>query len=151
MQILLYRGKSFISKAIQMQTRSIYSHCAVRLRDGTMAESWATAGVRHMKSAFDGHTPRTKIDVYHIDGEYSADKVEEFLLKQVGKDYDYASIARFISRRTSPADSKWFCSELCVAAFRYGGLSLLNGNPSEHSPRDVSLSPLLRKIATRTT
>ena len=43
----------------------------------------------------------------------------------------------------APADDRWSCSELVVAAFRAGGLSLLDGPPSHLSPRDLRLSPYL--------
>ena len=148
MQILLYQGRSMISKLIRAQTRSIYSHAAVRLTDGTMVEAWQSVGVRRMRDAFDGHSLGTLIDVHHVDGEYEEAAVEAFLLAQLGTGYDYKSVARFLSRRDSPADAKWFCSELVMAAFSAGGLELLNGPPSHISPRDLSLSPYIRKITT---
>ena len=148
MQVLLYQGLSFVSRLIKGQTRSIYSHAAIRLLDGTVVEAWAGAGVRRIPNASFGHKDGTLVDVFHVEGDYDASKVEAFLLSQVGQDYDYWSVARFLTRRRSPANDKWFCSELAVEAFRQGGLSLLNGPPSMHSPRDVALSPLLRKITT---
>jgi uncharacterized protein YycO len=148
MQILLYQGRSLVSKAIRKQTDSIYSHAAVRMRDGSIIEAWQGVGVRQMKTVMDGHTPGTPVTVFHIDGEYEEDAVEAFLLKQVGKKYDYLSVARFITRWERPSNDKWFCSELVVAAFRKGGLDLLNGPAAKISPRDVSLSPLLQEITT---
>ena len=144
MKILMYRGKSIISKLIRFQTRSQYSHVAVQLEDtGSVIESWHKGGVRRIASAFHDHTIGTPIDVYTIDATYDRDAVKQFLYNQVGKKYDFGAIARFLSRRHEFADNKWFCSELCLAAFEHGGLRLLNGNPSELSPRDVALSPIL--------
>jgi uncharacterized protein YycO len=148
MQVLLYQGRSIVSKLIQKQTDSIYSHAAVRLRDGSIVEAWQSVGVRQMRSPFDGHSPGTKIDVFHIEAEYDADKVEEFLLAQVGKKYDYTSVARFLTRWERPNNDKWFCSELTIAAFRKGGLDLLVGRAAKLSPRDVGMSPLIRKLTT---
>ena len=149
MKILAYRGKSLISRLIRWQTRSPYSHIAVQLDDGSVVEAWHKGGVRHIGDPLDGHTPGTDIDVY---GVYSMgcelpsvakNIIEQFLLAQVGKKYDFVSVARFVTRRLSPADEKWFCSELAEAAFIVGGFRLLNGPASHHSPRDTVMSPYL--------
>jgi len=143
MKILLYKGKSIISKMIKFQTRSKYSHVAVMLEDGSAYEAWQKGGVRHIDSPFDGHKPGTEIDVYAIYGKYDEPTVVEFLQQQLGAKYDYASVLRFVSRRHAGDNNKFFCSELALMAFIEGGLSLLNADPSEMSPRDVSISPLL--------
>jgi len=149
MQVLLYQGLSIVSKLIRLQTRSKFSHAAVRLTDGSVVESWASDGVRHMKTALDGHHPATIISIFHVDGDYSPELVEKFLLDQVGKKYDFRSVFRFMSRRDASTDpGPWFCSELVIAAFRAGGLDLLHGPASHISPRDVGLSPFLSKITT---
>ena len=148
MQILLYQGRSLVSKAIRKQTDSIYSHAAVRMRDGSITEAWQGVGVRQMKTVMDGHTPGTPVDVFHIEGDYDEEAVEKFLLAQIGKKYDYLSVARFITRWERPNNDKWFCSELVVAAFRKGGLDLLNGPAAKMSPRDLGICPLLSKITT---
>jgi len=143
MKVLLYKGTSWISKAIRLQTRSQYSHAAIQLDDGSVIEAWQTGGVRQIPDAMTGHAPDTVIDVFLVNTEYTPSVVEAFLTSQVGKDYDFTSVMRFVSRRQVRANDKWFCSELVVAAYRYAGVNLLNGNPSTLSPRDVSLSPLL--------
>ena len=144
MKILAYQGKSLISKAIRFQTRSKYSHIAVELNDGSVIEAWHKGGVRHVKSASDGHKPGTKVDVFEIAQLFDDVAVERFLFAQVGLKYDFKSVARFVSRRDAPADDKFFSSELAEYALAFGGLKILNGNPSEHSPRDTVLSPYLK-------
>jgi uncharacterized protein YycO len=146
MKILLYRGRSWVSWLIQKQTRSIYSHAAVELDNGSIVEAWHKGGVRRIFHPQEGHTPGTPVDVYGIEAEYDAAMVQAFLKTQIGKKYDFWSVGRFLTRRKSPANDKWFCSELVVRAFREGGLALINGQPSEHSPRDVALSPYLRLV-----
>lgn len=145
MQILAYRGRSLISKAIQFQTRSPYSHVAIKLDDYEIYEAWHVGGVRRLRYALDGHDDATPIDIYRVDPslDYDTHKVRAFLRAQLGKKYDFKSVARFVSRRKVRADDRWFCSELVLAALESGGLSLLNIIPSEASPRDVTISPLL--------
>lgn len=145
MKILLYRGKSFVSKAIQLQTRSAYSHVAIQLGDYEIYEAWHVGGVRKLRYATEGHSDGTPIDIYRIDyiPDGAVDKIRKFLQQQVGKKYDFKSVLRFITRRKVRADDRWFCSELVLAALEAGGIKLLNINYSEASPRDVSISPHL--------
>lgn len=143
MKILAYRGKSLISKAIRFQTRSKYSHIAVMLDDGSVIEAWHKGGVRKSPSFSTLHSPGTKVDVFRIDADFDEATTNRFLHEQVGKKYDFKSVARFLSRRKTRHNNKYFCSELAEFALAFGGLLLLNGNPSEHSPRDTVLSPHL--------
>lgn len=146
MKILQYRGVSLISKGIQWQTRSPYSHTAVLLDDEhSVIEAWHKGGVRRLANPFEGHDLKTVIDVYDVEGDYDADAVLEFLNSQMGKKYDFWAIGRFLTRRQHQANDKWFCSELAVEAFKRGGLELLRGKPSLLSPRDVALSPYLKR------
>jgi uncharacterized protein YycO len=144
MKILLYKGKSIISRLIKIQTRSKYSHAAVMMHDGSVIEAWAAGGVRRIPNPFEGHTKGTPIDVYTVEAGYNSDLVEQYLSKQIGKKYDYKSVGRFLSRRSAPDNNKAFCSELVLEAFRNGKLKLLNGNPAEQSPRDVGMCPYLK-------
>lgn len=143
MKLLFYRGKSLISRAIRFQTRSPYSHVAVQVGQNEYYEAWHVGGVRRLRYAMEGHSEGTPIDVYRVDGSYVRERVLEYLRSQVGKKYDFMSVARFLSRRKAPHNDKLFCSEYVMQAFAYGGLDLLHGKPSEMSPRDLSISPLL--------
>lgn len=144
MKILAFQGKSLISKAIRWQTRSVYSHIGCMLEDGTVVEAWHKDGVQHVVSASVLHTPNTLVDVYHINAvDFDDDTAKRFLMDQVGKKYDFPSVARFMSRRKATLDDKWFCSELGEYASLYGGVRLLNGNPSAHAPGHTVMSPLL--------
>lgn len=143
MKILCYRGKSIVSRLIRFQTRSKYSHVAVMLDDGSMVEAWHKGGVLHRDDPFDGHSPGTLIDVYGIQSHYDPQRVQDYLQAQLGKKYDWWSVARFVSRRHAKKNNRLFCSELALEAFAYGGLRLLHGISAEMSPRDVSISPRL--------
>ena len=151
MKILAYRGISWISKAIRWQTRSKYSHIAIELNDGSVIEAWHIGGVKQNASFRTVHSLKTKVDVFEITGKYDEKKVLEFLKMQLGHKYDFRSIIRFITRKSSKISPKWFCSELACEAFREGGLDLLSRITSSHvSPRDIGVSPLLNLIDTRT-
>lgn len=149
MRMLAYQGISAISKAIRWQTRSKYSHIGIELDDGSVVEAWHKGGVQHSESFRTLHTPGTKVDVYRVTLPVDVDSFEKWLLEQVGKQYDFRSVARFLTRREVPLDDKWFCSELYgYGLWKAGGLKILNGNPSEWSPRDVAMSPFHHFVRT---
>lgn len=151
MKILAYRGKSWISKMIRWQTRSKYSHIAIELNDGSVIEAWHIGGVAHNKSFRTVHTKGTPVDVFSINKPFDEIEAEAFLLEQIGKKYDFGSIARFMSRRDEPHDDKWFCSELSLDGIAKGGLNLLERIPFSHvSPGQEITSPFLGLIETRT-
>ena len=152
MQLLAYRGRSWISKAIRWQTRSKYSHIAIELNDGSVVEAWHVGGVSHSKDFKEKHTKGTPVDAFAIKMPFDVVEAEAFLLSQVGKKYDFGSILRFMSRRDEPKDNKWFCSELAVEALKEGRLALLERIPASHiSPGQCITSPFLKYIGTRTT
>ena len=132
-----------VSKLIKLQTRSDYSHVAVELTDGGVIEAWQSGGVRRIDNAFVDHSPRTVIDAYRVLAYFDEAAVEEYLYNSIGQAYDFSSVLRFVTRRHATDNTKKFCSELVELAFKAGGCNLLNGNPSEHSPRDTLLSPHL--------
>ena len=143
MRVIGYRGVSVVSHLIKFQTRSHYSHVAVELTDGAVIEAWQTGGVRRINDAFIDHSPKTVIDAYRVSAYFDETAVENYLYNCIGQKYDFSSVFRFITRRHAIDNTKKFCSELVELAFKEGGCQLLNGNPSEHSPRDTLLSPHL--------
>lgn len=145
MKVYLYRGKSLVSKAIQFQTRSPYSHVAFQFAEYEIYEAWHIGGVRKLRYATEGHSPGTAIDVcrVHLPPDFSVDKAREFAEEQVGKGYDFKSVWRFLSRRSVALDDRWFCSEYLLATCEAGGAELLRILPSMATPRDVDISPLL--------
>jgi len=150
MKILAYKGLSWVSKAIRWQTRSPYSHIAIELDDGSVIEAWHIGGVAHNPSFRTVHTKGTPVDVFAVMDKYNYEDVVTFLLDQVGKKYDFGSIARFMTRRAEPHDDKWFCSELAMAGVSKGGVDLLKRIPASHvSPGQMVTSPLLGYVETR--
>jgi len=152
MKVLAYKGISLISKAIRWQTRSEFSHIAVELNDGSVVEAWHKGGVVHSGSFRALHTPGTEVVVYEFDPGLTEEQelaLERWLLSQVGKKYDFRSVFRFLTRRKAPADDMWFCSEYLLTGCIKIHNRLLNGNPSEQSPRDTVMSPKLKAVDVR--
>lgn len=145
LKILQYRGRSLISRAIRLQTRSIYSHSGILLDTGQVFEAWHIGGVLLSKNMTSVHSPHTKVDVFSVDDYYDERRILAYMQRQLGKKYDYGSVARFLTRRKGKANHKWFCSELVAAAFKEGGLDLLNPRVAHSylAPRDIALSPVL--------
>jgi uncharacterized protein YycO len=150
--ILLYKGKSLISKAIRWRTWGPYSHAAWWLEDGTVIEAWHKGGVTHSESPATLHTPGTVIDVFGVPGIYSF-AVEQFLKEQVGKQYDFAAVLRGFTFRLDRANpEKWFCSELVHSAAIAGGVPLLERIPPwKVDPTKISYSPIIEHVGTITT
>jgi len=152
MRIGLYKGRSLISRLIRWQTRSTYSHASLILPDNTVIEAW-TGGVRWQR-IHDGHTKGTVVDVFEPIGVFTAGifnslAVEQFARSQIGKGYDYLSVARFVTRTRGDRQARWFCSELVFQAYLAGGLRLLERiEPWAVSPALLRLSPWIRHIDT---
>jgi hypothetical protein len=159
--ILLYKGKSWISKLIKWQTFGQYSHAAWWCQDGTVIEAWHTQtengklkiklkeGVQRHDSPATIHTPGTEIDVFAVPGIDEA-AVEAFLVSQIGKDYDFAPVIRgFVFRVMRDNLDKWFCSELAFAGVEKGGVRLLREVPAwKVHPTLLSYGPHLEKVGT---
>ena len=148
--IALYRGRSWVSKAIRWQTRSVYSHAAWVMGDGSVIEAWQS-GVRHVANLSVAHTPKTVVDLFAIPNmiDHYKNHVEKFLLEQLGKSYDYRGVLRFLSRRQGKNPDRWFCSELVAEACNQQWLPLLRRvDSSAVSPGMISYSPYLLYDAT---
>lgn len=148
-KLLQYKGTGIVSKLIQFQTRSRYSHTALQFSDGKVCEAWHTGGerfwhgsVRWLDDPFQDHSSTTEIDVYRIDGYINEEKARAFAEAQIGKKYDFWTVARFLSRRPAPVNFKWYCTELSLHTLLEGELEFLHGNFSHLTPRDIPISPL---------
>jgi uncharacterized protein YycO len=142
--IALYKGKSALSRAIRWRTWSEYSHAAWVLDDGSVIEAWKD-GVRHVLNIQSQHTPGTEVDLFTLNLT-TAQKwaIQDFLIRQVGKPYDYGAILGFLTRAKSENPEKWFCSELIFAACQSAGIELLKRIPAwKVSPGLLSVSAFL--------
>jgi len=144
MKMLAYKGIGLISKAIQIQTDSPYSHIGILLKDQTVVEAWHRGGVSHVRGIGTNHKTGTPVDVFDITCPFDEEVATKWLLMQVGKRYDFAGVARFVARRIHEAPDKWFCSELGEQTVITGGGRLLRGSPSRHAPAHTVMSPFIR-------
>lgn len=126
---------------IRWQTRSEYSHASVRINDRQIIEAVEGQGV------IVSPLPSLELaDRFEVNTSMEqAIAIKQFLFAQVGKNYDYTMVARFLTRRqeTRKSTGKWFCSELAFAAFMHAGVALLaRTEPWEASPGLLAKSPL---------
>ncbi|MEO8206753.1 MAG: hypothetical protein ABI615_11275 [Chthoniobacterales bacterium] len=128
MRLALYKGTSLLSRAIQWQTRSEYSHAAFLLSDGSVIEAWQCGGVLHNAHIGTAHEDGTPVDVFTIKGLTRSMEHDliGLLTEELGKRYDFAGILGFIDRVKQPVDDKWFCSELVFAKLEEVGIRLLS-------------------------
>jgi uncharacterized protein YycO len=145
--IALYRGKSWISRAIRLFNWSDYSHVAwLDERAGGVYEAWPYH-VRRVANLGTQHTPGTVIDLFSTCATRDQlDVVRAFLTSQIGKPYDFRGVINFLRRRDqSPASqARWFCSELVFAAYAAAGIQLLSRIPAHKVyPGMLAYSPLL--------
>jgi uncharacterized protein YycO len=75
-------------------------------------------------------------------------KAVEWTRTQLGRPYDWSGILGIALReRNWHEDDSWFCSELVAEAFIQAGVPLLDDDECFRiTPRDVRISPLLRRI-----
>jgi uncharacterized protein YycO len=146
-KILLFKGNSFVSRLIRWQSRSCYSHAAVLFSDGYIVESREFVGVRGFYQADEDLRGYGPCDVFSIDAIwYNEPAAQEWALGQLGKRYDYRSVARFITRRQEErnGNGRWFCSEFAFACCQKAGVNLLERvQPWAVSPGLLALSPKL--------
>jgi len=128
-ETLFYRGSGLVGTLIKWQTRSPYSHVALR-RGDTVIEAREFRGVikRPFNEEQDGAAER-----YHVVLPLPAGILEsvndlawEWAEERVGCPYDYPAVLRFISRRSAEVNENWFCSEFAFGAWQYAGAVLLD-------------------------
>lgn len=148
MKFACYQGTSWVSKAIRFLTRSQYSHVAVILRDTSVIEAWHEGkGVRIVRNLSEQHTPGTVVDVYAFIDPLTQDQeraAEDFLRHQIGKKYDFRAVFRFVTKKRSKRDNRWFCSELATQAAMTAGRALFSSTeawevPPDWVPRSLAL------------
>jgi uncharacterized protein YycO len=151
----LHKGTSFFSRLIRWQTRSPYSHASVLFYDTSDAdlsvviESMEGHGVRSIPAlAYRDARLSGKIALYRVpsltDGQIAT--IRAFMEGQIGKQYDWPAVFKFITRRKHAHDERWFCSELVFAAFQEAGVTLLNGTEAWAVwPGQLAHSPLVER------
>lgn len=162
--ILLYKGKGFISKLIKMSTKSEYSHVAIVLDpENFVGVEAILKGVR----AFDLRKLDPKdIDVFRVDkallGKSSFNKTKSFLVDKLGSKYDKLGViwlgclklfSLFTGGILKPHNKfqksrDYFCSELTYLAFAEGNIDIVPEVASSDvtSPGDIAKSSVIEKV-----
>jgi uncharacterized protein YycO len=145
--VRLYKGQGMISSLIKWQTRGEYSHAAI-IAGGVLYEAKEFKGTRKRMAVDD---EKAIYDDFLVETtKEQRDILIGFLEKQMGKDYDYSMVIRFLTRQQEQRAStgKWFCSEIIFASLRKAGVTLFNmTEPWEVSPDDLKRSILMKKLS----
>lgn len=152
MKIALYAGKSLVSRLIRWRTRSLYSHAALLMDDGTTIAAWHRGGVRWHANLSVGHTPGTRVDLFEVSmSDRQAEHIARFCAGEIGLDFDLCGALR-LRRANSAHPHKWVCAELIFAALRLAGvlhhpLGWVE-NYAPGSPGELASAPELRFVKT---
>ena len=168
LDILLYKGKNFISWVIEVETSSAYSHVALVVDPELSLGIESNMGFQSGVKAFDlRKLSMAEVDVYRIRPDFltkvNKEKARSFLVGHLGARYDLRGVIglgllKIISLITRGWTRKWnndfqknrdyFCSELCYAAFISAGLDIVPAVPEADvtSPGDIAKSAIIQKI-----
>jgi uncharacterized protein YycO len=130
-QILFYEGRSLLNWAIRFQTRSRYSHVAFLFNGDTLIEAAPFKGVheRHKEKIDEA---ADVYSVYMTDAQYT--ELLSWCRDRVGCKYDWPAVIRFVSRRHSHEDCRFFCSEFIAEGLYAVGIQVLRARPWTISP-----------------
>ena len=136
MKVAFLKGEGFTAKLVKWWTKGPYDHCALVFSDGV---SFSSSLQKDMYTQFERINFNTAYwDV--LDVPMSAEdehKVRSFCINEMNCRYDWVGI--FLSQIIPlgyNSKSKWFCSEVCVAALQKANL-LLNEKPNRVSPNKL--------------
>ena len=163
--ILLYKGKDFMSWLVEVGTESSYSHVAVvvdpEIYLAIESNTGHQAGVRALDLS---KSNDEEIDVFRVKSEFTFNgkKVISFLIGCLGAGYDYLGVGwlgvlKFTSLLTGfhfkpynqfQKDKDYFCSELVYQAFTTGGLDIVPQIEEADitSPGDIARSNCVAKV-----
>ena len=165
--IIMLTTNDVPSGVIRNATRSSYSHAAFCLGEGYVVEA-ITSGVR--KATIDTCLLKASLtDAYRVNGltPQQAKLAGEFALKQLQKQYDYVGAFGSATSHPQPLnmmpmftltqmgsylinarnpESRLFCSELIVLAFKHAGVELAD-DAARATPQMLRSSSKLKKIA----
>jgi hypothetical protein len=158
--ILLFRGKSWLSRIIRRITRSPYSHAAIVAwwDERLMVLEAVGKGivVSRMSVVVDQYSG--KVELWTTDGNLARSHVVRAAQRLLGKRYSPYKLLRNLERlvfrraRREEADPEappddFICSEFVSRVWRAGGIDLVGNAPDVYTkPDDIAKSPHLRKI-----
>jgi len=158
--ILLFRGKSWISRIIRRVTGSPYSHAAIVSwwNDRLMVLEAVGKGIVVSRMSVVVHQYSGKVELWTTDEKLVRTEVIRVAQRLLGKRYSpyklIRNLGRLVFRRPrqdevdpdAPPDD-FICSEFVSRVWRAGGIDLVSGAPDVYTkPSDIAKSPYLRKI-----
>lgn len=160
--ILLYKGRSFMSRLIEWNTGSLYSHVSVvanaRMNLAIESNTGSQSGVRALDLR---KLQADEVDVYRVKpGQaFKQEQVISYLVASLGSHYDYPGVIWLgllkllrLKKQANKFQSEkdYFCSELVYEAFHSAGLDIVPqiSEADITSPGDIARSPVLEKIKT---
>jgi hypothetical protein len=155
--IQMHKGNSLFSRIIQWFSRSHFSHVSFWLYDsqdphkGEIYEAWEGEGVRKLlASQYQKARNEGKINLFtykSAPSDAEKEQLRAILAAELGKDYDYRGVLKFLSRRPHNPDEAWFCSEYVAYGSRLIGKTLFERTEDwELKPSDIPRSLLLREV-----
>jgi hypothetical protein len=145
-KVVLFKGSTFAACVVRYVTRSKYAHAAIVV-GGTYYEARPFYGVRKIEN-WEEKLKDEEYEVFHLKTtEPYARCVTCFLKRQLGKGYDWFGLLGFVggaTRADRKSRGKWFCSELVAVVCERLEQPLLRADPWLLSPRDLSLSTVLK-------
>jgi len=144
--VLLFRGRGWLSWLIRKCTHSLYSHAGVLFRYCGRVYCLEAVG-KGVRLA-----PVSRLVDHYPDGIFycsleanhqERDSAIDFGFQQLSLPYDVIGLVRFAlalifcTRRPVKSPTRWFCSELVAAAYERAGFPLTPCLPCYASPADL--------------
>lgn len=167
MRIAAYKGISWQSRAIRFLTRSAFSHACFTFDEqtvlaidaversgvhlpkliwrnqGAVVEAWTT-GLRNVASLSSQHTPNTEVRIFEYKLPLTLDEEMRLIIhlhSDIGADYGFWNVLRFVTKRRGRHDKSWFCSQHVFNRSQKVNRILMNDTQDwEVSPRDITKS-----------
>lgn len=134
-------GRDILSWGVCRKTASKFAHVDFLMSDGQLLGAIPGKGV-----VLRSPTPEKELRSLVL--EAPVENGYKYALEQLGKPYDWGAIlglsSPFPVQRNWLDDRLWYCSELAVASLMQAGLPLFPVFAWGITPRDLSLSPLLK-------
>jgi hypothetical protein len=158
--ILLFRGKSWLSRIIRRVTRSPYSHAAIVAwwNERLMVLEAVGKGVMVSRMSIVVNHYSGQVELWTTDENLSRTEVIRAAQRLLGKRYSPYKLVRNLVRlvfgrpRHDEADpdappEDFVCSEFVSRVWRAGGIDLAGDSPDMYTkPSDIAMSPHLRKV-----
>lgn len=157
--ILLFRGKSWLSRMICRITRSPYSHAAIVAwwDERLMVLEAVGKGIVVSRMSVVVNHYSGKIDLWTTDRDLGRAEVIRAAQRLLGRRYSPYKLIRNLARlvlgpRHDEADPEappedFVCSEFVSRVWRAGGIDLVQDSPDVYTkPSDIAKSPHLRRV-----